>query len=227
MNKGIELSMDAPLPGLPGSRAAPAWMKILGLIPCAQAEQAGVRAPRPLSRGSLPLFKTLVARDAEIATLRRAEDQQVLWANAALHRQWRLSLLEPPGLRWLDLLHPQDKPHVQAQLQALQAPACFELEYRLCLPSGAIRRCRERGCLALSEEGELQILSLTEDLGSSKPEQSLRPSTTPPAANDAKLAIAEPVGAATSSGSLAKGKGGERQVLRNDLRAALRRANHF
>ncbi|RQO60610.1 hypothetical protein DBR47_09725 [Paucibacter sp. KBW04] len=231
MSKGIDLSLGRGLPGLPDSQASPAWMKLLDLLAAASspADSSRGREPalKPLSRGSLPLFKALVARDAEVATLRRNGSQELLWANAALHWQWGLSLpgMSQAGLAWLDLIHPQDRARVQALFQALSAPASFELEYRLCLPTGAVRQCRERGCLALSEEGELQILSMTEDLGSAShaPAQ-VSPGPVPEAANDALAPEAAGASASSKIGrELGSKSGATIHVLRNDLRAALRR----
>lgn len=102
----------------------------------------------------------------DILTVRERSDQEVIWANASLRREWQLFSDASRGqcLHWHELVHKEDRPGVLGCYQALRAGHPARLSYRVLLPDGRLRYCEETAKVSMTPRGQSRLLALTRDV---------------------------------------------------------------
>jgi diguanylate cyclase (GGDEF)-like protein/PAS domain S-box-containing protein len=96
-----------------------------------------------------------------------AQNLQLLFLNTAVETVYGRKIaefIENIDL-WREVIHPEDKDMVEAVFQALYSTGRQELEYRIILPKGEIRRIRVRARLIVdSDEKPIRIDGMTTDI---------------------------------------------------------------
>lgn len=103
---------------------------------------------------------------SDILTVRERSDHEVVWASASLRTRWGLVSDASRGqrLHWNELVHPEDRPQVLACYEALRAGHPAQLDYRVQLPDGRLRHCKETAKVSLTPRGQSRLLVLTRDV---------------------------------------------------------------
>jgi diguanylate cyclase (GGDEF)-like protein/PAS domain S-box-containing protein len=100
--------------------------------------------------------------------------QELLYASAAATRIYGHApevFIADPGL-WLKVIHPEDRPGVDAAWLGAQAGEAFDIEYRIRRPDGSERWIHDRGRLLRDRDGRpLRIDGIARDISETKEKQ--------------------------------------------------------
>ena len=112
-------------------------------------------------------FRQISENMREIVFLMDHQDHRLLYVNQAFKERWGQpgrDFYERPML-WLEGVHPDDRPAVEAALAIQTSTGEFEVEYRIIRPDGTVRRIYDRTFPILNEAGEIyRIVGIAEDI---------------------------------------------------------------
>lgn len=112
-------------------------------------------------------FRQLAENIRDVFWLTDPEKGTMLYVSPAYETIWMRScrsLYENP-LSWLDAIHPDDRPRIEAAARHNQASGQYAETYRIVRPNGSIRWIRDRAFPVLNDQGVIyRIAGLAEDI---------------------------------------------------------------
>lgn len=119
-------------------------------------------------RSSEALFRSFAENSSNLIWIGEPVEGKILYRSPAYERIFGVAGSEAPTLmaEWMDIVHPDDRQHVEHSLQTLLAGETVQFEYRVVRPcDGAIRLLRETSFPILDEHGAAtRVGGITEDL---------------------------------------------------------------
>lgn len=125
-----------------------------------------VRAETAL-RESEERFRAVVENIREVFWMRDVKHGRFLYVSPNFEQVWGRpaeELLARPAV-WLELVHPEDKARVEANLERVTTTGLFDDEYRIVGPDGAMRWIRAKAFPVTNEAGEVvRSVGVAEDV---------------------------------------------------------------
>jgi len=118
-------------------------------------------------RDSQERFRQLTEHIREVFWIHGIQEERLVYISPAYEEVWGRPIagLHERPLEWIEAVHPDDQPRVQAGHLAKQKLGYFEEEYRIVRPDGTIRWIWDRGFPIRDETGHVyRIAGLAEDI---------------------------------------------------------------
>ena len=122
-------------------------------------------------RDSQERFRQLTEHIREVFWIHGIQEERLVYISPAYEEVWGRPIagLHERPLEWIEAVHPDDQPRVQAGHLAKQKLGYFEEEYRIVRPDGTIRWIWDRGFPIRDETGHVyRIAGLAEDITTRK-----------------------------------------------------------
>lgn len=137
-----------PLASLVGSDAHSALDPVSGVEACPCSEDApGAEPPEHLPIESQDLFRHFARNANWVLWVANSDLTKTAYVSPAYETVWgrtRAELYANPRA-FLDAIHPEDRPRVEAAIQAFRRGAAYDEEFRIVGPGGEIRWIHDRG----------------------------------------------------------------------------------
>lgn len=119
-------------------------------------------------RASEAQFRSFAEHSSNLIWMGDPAAEEVLYRSPAYERIWGVPPSEAPtGFRkWMEVVHPEDRQHVERALAAVMAGEVTQVEYRIVRSSdGALRSLRDTSFPIVDENGAVTLIGgITEDL---------------------------------------------------------------
>ncbi|MDX2231011.1 MAG: PAS domain S-box protein [Leptolyngbyaceae cyanobacterium bins.349] len=112
-------------------------------------------------------FRRMTETIQDVFWMSMPAEQRLIYISPAYEQVWGRSRAELYAnyQDWIEAIHPDDRPYVQANLQALPQVGQYDVEYRIVRPNGEIRWVRDRGYPIAEPTGEMrQVAGVAEDI---------------------------------------------------------------
>ena len=122
-------------------------------------------------RDSEERFRQITEHIREVFWVHGIAEERLLYISPAYEEVWGQPIagLHERPLEWIEAIHPDDRPRVQAAHLAKRALGSFDEEYRIVRPDGTMRWIWDRGFPVRDETGHIyRIAGLTEDITARK-----------------------------------------------------------
>lgn len=122
-------------------------------------------------RDSEERFRQITEHIREVFWVHGIAEERLLYISPAYEEVWGQPIagLHERPLEWIEAIHPDDRPRVQAAHLAKRALGSFDEEYRIVRPDGTMRWIWDRGFPVRDETGHIyRIAGLAEDITARK-----------------------------------------------------------
>lgn len=136
------------------------------LLETARLEDQRARAEQDLKESDSQ-FRQIAENMREAVFLVDHQDNKILYKNDAYEKIWgqTCEALYDNAMIWVDAIHPEDRPKVDAAFINQQSTGEFEEEFRIIWPDGTIRWIFDRAFPILNEAGEVyRLVGIVEDI---------------------------------------------------------------
>ena len=122
-------------------------------------------------RDSEEKFRQLAENIQDVFWMTEIQKSQIIYVSPAYEIIWQRSRenIYRNILDWLEAIHPEDRPQVEAAYTQQQQTGIYDLEYRIVRPDNSIRWIRDRGFPIRDEAGNIiRMTGIAEDISDRK-----------------------------------------------------------